>query len=258
MTTSLTTAASRAARIVISSVVVASATVATSTVQAASPVENYALAISWEPEFCYSNQSKPECQSQTSSRWDASHFSLHGLWPQSGSYCGVSAADQANDQAGKWTLLPAVVLQASTEQELTVEMPGTQSDLERHEWTEHGTCSGYTQQNFFAPTLSMLDGINASNLGSTVSANVGAHLTLAQLQAAAALDYGQYARTDIEYLCTVSGSKSYLVEVRFHMTLPSPLPATVLSSYMAKPIRPASSSQLCKSTVPIYISRSLH
>jgi ribonuclease T2 len=221
--------------------------------RAASPVENYALAISWEPAFCMTVSGKPECASETATRQDAHAFSLHGLWPQSGSYCGATAAQKANDQAGKWSLLPAVVLQASTEAALQVEEPGTQSYLERHEWIEHGTCSGLSQQNFFAPTLAMLDGINASNLGSTVSAAVGGHLTLAQLQSAAALDYGTYAKVDIEYLCISSGGKSYLEEVRFHMRLPSPLPSTVQSSYLAKPINPASSSQLCKSGTPIYI-----
>jgi ribonuclease T2 len=221
--------------------------------RAASPVENYALAISWEPAFCLTNSGKPECQSETPTRQDAHAFSLHGLWPQSGSYCGATAAQKSNDQAGKWSLLPAVALQSSTEAALKVEEPGTQSYLERHEWIEHGTCSGLSQQNFFAPTLAMLNGINASNLGSTVAANVGGHLTLAQLQSAAALDYGTYAKIDIEYLCISSGGKSYLEEVRLHMRLPTTLPSTVQSSYMAKPINPASSSQLCKSGAALYI-----
>jgi ribonuclease T2 len=229
------------------------ASLAPAAARAASPVENYALAISWEPAFCLTVTGKPECSSETPSRHDAHYFSLHGLWPQSGSYCGVSSAQKSLDEAGKWSQLPAVTLQASTEALLQVDEPGTQSYLERHEWTEHGTCSGLSQQNFFAPTLAMLDGINASNLGSTVSANVGGHVTLAQLQTAAALDYGTYAKVDIEYLCISSGGKSYLEEVRFHMRLPNPLPTTVQSSYMAKPINPASSSQLCKSTGSIYI-----
>ena len=229
------------------------ATLAPAAVRAASPVENYALAISWEPAFCLTHPDKAECQSETSSRQDAHAFSLHGLWPQSGSYCGATATQKSNDQAGKWSLLPAVVLQAATEQQLKVDEPGTMSYLERHEWIEHGTCSGLSQQGFFAPTLAMLDGINASNLGSTVAASVGGHLTLAQLQAAAALDYGIYAKIDIEYLCVSSGGKSWLQEVRLHMRLPDPLPSVVQASYMAKPIAPASSSQLCKSGTPIYI-----
>lgn len=215
--------------------------------------ENYALALSWEPEFCYGHQSDPECQTETPSRWDASHLSLHGLWPQNGSYCGVSSTQKSEDQNGEWSLLPAVVLSSSTEQKLQTEMPGTMSYLDRHEWTEHGTCSGYSQQNFFAPTLSMLDSVNASNLGATISAYVGSHVSLAQLQQAAALDYGSYAQTDIEYLCNYGGGKYYLAEIRVHMHLPSPLPSTVLPSYLAKPLYPASSSQLCKSTSAIYI-----
>ena len=229
------------------------ASAAAAVAQAASPVENYALAISWEPAFCLTVSGKPECASETPSRQDAHAFSLHGLWPQSGSYCGVTAAQKADDQAGNWSALPAVVLQPATAAALQVDEPGTMSYLERHEWIEHGTCSGLSQQNFFAPTLAMLNGINASNLGSTVSANVGGHLTLAQLQTAAALDYGTYAKIDIEYLCISSGGKSYLEEVRFHMRLSDPLPSTVQSSYMAKPIRPASASQLCKSGTSIYI-----
>ena len=228
------------------------------TAHAASPVENYALAISWEPAFCLTVSGKPECASETPGRQDAHAFSLHGLWPQSGSYCGATAAQKSNDEAGKWSLLPAVTLSAATEAALKVEEPGTQSYLERHEWIEHGTCSGYSQQNFFAPTLAMLNGINASNLGSTVASNVGGHVTLAQLQSAAALDYGTYAKIDIEYLCISSGGKSYLEEVRFHMRLPSPLPSTVQSSYMAKPLDPASSSELCKSSGSIYIKAVTH
>jgi ribonuclease T2 len=221
--------------------------------QAASPVENYALAISWEPAFCLTVSGKPECASETASRQDAHAFSLHGLWPQSGSYCDATSTQKSNDQSGNWSLLPAVTLDVSTEAALQIEEPGTQSYLERHEWIEHGTCSALSQQNFFAPTLAMLNGINSSNLGSTVSANVGGHVTLAQLQTAAALDYGIYAKVDIEYLCISSGGTSYLEEVRFHMHLSDPLPSTVQSSYMAKPIRPAASSQLCKSGTSIYI-----
>ena len=240
-------------RIAASGALTALALASSTAAQAASPVENYALAISWEPAYCISHGSYPECSSETPSRQDNKTFSLHGLWPQSESYCGVSAANKKLDENGEWTQLPAVTLQPATEAALQVEEPGTQSYLERHEWTEHGTCSGLSQQNFFAPTLAMLNSVNASNLGSTVSANVGGHVTLAQLQAAAKLDYGTYASTDIEYLCVSSGGKSYLEEVRLHMKLPSPLPTTVQSSYLAKPLDPASSSQLCKSGTSIYI-----
>ena len=240
-------------RVAASGALTAIALASSTAAQAASPVENYALAISWEPAYCISHGSYPECSSETPSRQDNKTFSLHGLWPQSESYCGVSAANKKLDENGDWSQLPAVVLNASTEAALQIAQPGTMSYLDRHEWIEHGTCSGLTQQAYYTPMLALLNSVNASNLGSTVSANVGGHLTLAQLQAAAKLDYGTYASTDIEFLCVTSSSKSYLEEVRLHMKLPSPLPSTVQASYMAKPLEPASSSELCKSSGSIYI-----
>ena len=52
------------------------------------------LAVTWQPAFCQLHARKPECGSQTSDRFDATHFTLHGLWPQprAKEYCGVSAA----------------------------------------------------------------------------------------------------------------------------------------------------------------------
>ena len=250
---SRSTRATRALRPFVCGAFGVAAAIASSAGHAASPVENYALAISWEPAFCLTNSSKPECKSETPSRQDNHAFSLHGLWPQSGSYCGVSSALKKDDENGDWSALPAVTLSASTEAALKIVEPGTQSDLERHEWTEHGTCSGLSQQNFFAPTIAMLNSVNASNLGSTVASAVGGTTTLAKLQAAAAIDYGTYAKTDIEYLCITSSGKSYLEEVRLHLKLPTTLPTTVLASYLVKPLDPASSSELCKSSGSIYI-----
>ena len=127
----------------------ATAALAATATHAASPVENYALAISWEPAFCLTNASKPECQSETPSRQDNKTFSLHGLWPQNESYCGVSSANKKLDENGDWSQLPAVVLNASTEAALQVAQPGTMSYLDRHEWIEHGTCSGLSQRAYF-------------------------------------------------------------------------------------------------------------
>ena len=38
------------------------------------------LSISWEPAFCENHDNKSECASETLDRFDASHFTLHGLW----------------------------------------------------------------------------------------------------------------------------------------------------------------------------------
>ncbi|MDE5070806.1 MAG: hypothetical protein O4806_02555, partial [Trichodesmium sp. St5_bin8] len=56
----------------------------------------YVLAISWQPSFCQTRQYIPEWISQTTDRYDANNFTLHGLWPDKLTYCGVSNQDINN------------------------------------------------------------------------------------------------------------------------------------------------------------------
>ncbi len=98
--------------------------------------ECYILAVSWQPGFCETRPSKPECVSQTADRFDASNFTLHGLWPQprANVYCNVAANVVNTDKAKNWGNLPALELEDATRTELNQVMPGSQSDLHRHEW----------------------------------------------------------------------------------------------------------------------------
>ncbi|KAA3596891.1 MAG: hypothetical protein D8M57_07125 [Candidatus Scalindua sp. AMX11] len=54
---------------------------------------NYLLALIWQPAFCETHQRKAECKKNRSGdRFDADHFTLHGLWsqPKSNTYCSIS------------------------------------------------------------------------------------------------------------------------------------------------------------------------
>ncbi|RVD01722.1 ribonuclease, partial [Mesorhizobium sp. M2A.F.Ca.ET.029.05.1.1] len=86
----------------------------------ASGKPEYVFALSWEPAFCETKASKPECKAQNPTEFDASHFTLHGLWPQPNGnfYCQVPAADKANDNPAHWGDLPPVKLDANTRAEL--------------------------------------------------------------------------------------------------------------------------------------------
>ena len=107
----------------------------------------YVFALSWQPAFCETKSSKAECRAQSPSEFDATNFTLHGLWPQPNGnfYCQVSGSDKANDNPAHWKDLPPVNLDAGTRTELDKVMPGTASQLERHEWIKHGTCYGKSQ-----------------------------------------------------------------------------------------------------------------
>ncbi len=102
----------------------------------------YVLALCWQPAFCEGNARKRECKSMTGARFDATHLSIHGLWPQPGTnvYCGVSQALMAADKQGRWQDIPEPRLSLATRDALELMMPGTQSLLDRHEWIKHGTC----------------------------------------------------------------------------------------------------------------------
>jgi ribonuclease T2 len=141
----------------------------------ASGKPEYVFALSWQPAFCETKASKPECKAQNPTEFDASHFTLHGLWPQPNGnfYCQVPASDKANDNPSHWGDLPPVKLDANTRAELDEVMPGTASMLERHEWIKHGTCYGKSQQEYFSDALNLTRAVNASAVRDLFTKNVG-------------------------------------------------------------------------------------
>ena len=125
---------------------------------------DYLLAISWQPAFCETHQDKTECQTQTEARFDASNFTLHGLWPQprNNVYCGVSNEIKRLDDSGKWSDLPPIDLSDPLKSELAIKMPGVASDLHLHEWYKHGTCYQATPEEYYKESLVLLDQVNNS------------------------------------------------------------------------------------------------
>ncbi|MEO8756744.1 MAG: ribonuclease [Devosia sp.] len=175
----------------------------------------YILAISWEPAFCEGLPNKTECKRQTAGSYEATHLSLHGLWPQprSKAYCKVSAADQASDKAHDWDALPAVNLSTTTRPALDRAMPGTQSALERHEWIVHGTCSGASQDVYFSRAVFFLDTINNSAVGTLLAKNVGKQLDNADIRAAFDTAFGSGAGDRIRLACDQDGGRRIVSEI---------------------------------------------
>ncbi|MBO0663003.1 ribonuclease T [Jiella sp. MQZ9-1] len=168
------------------------------------PHTAFVFAISWQPAFCEGHHGKAECASQTPQRFDASHFSLHGLWPQprSRSYCGVSASLKAAADSGQWGKLPAVDLSSATRDALKVAMPGTQSGLEKHEWLKHGTCYGKSAEDYFEDSLTILDQINRSVVRDLFAHAIGKTLTRGQIRKAFDEAFGDGAGERVRVACT--------------------------------------------------------
>lgn len=172
----------------------------------------YVLAVSWQPAFCETASSKPECRSQSRDRFDASHFTLHGLWPRD-EYCGVPSRIETVDRDGRWSALPAVELSSALRRKLETSMPGTLSQLERHEWIKHGTCFPAHAETYFTAALAMLDQLNASPVRDLFKGNVGKRLTQRQIRSAFDTAFGRGSGERVRIACEDDGDRTLVTEL---------------------------------------------
>ncbi|HHH19815.1 MAG TPA: hypothetical protein ENK86_04830 [Campylobacterales bacterium] len=124
------------------------------------------LAISWQNAFCENYKYKKECKSLERDDFAASHFVLHGLWPQprNNQYCNVSKKAISTDKNKQWYRLEKLDLSYETREALGEKMPGYHSYLHRHEWVKHGTCYGTGADKYYQDSLALLEQLNASKI----------------------------------------------------------------------------------------------
>lgn len=182
----------------------------------------YVLAVSWQPAFCETRPEKPECTSQTEDRFDASHFALHGLWPQprENVYCDVPPDLRAADEAGHWDRLPALELEPPTRAELEKVMPGAQSFLDRHEWVKHGTCHAGEPQVYYRDTLRLLAELNASQVRKLFAERVGASLSALEIRDSFDAAFGPGAGDRVHVACRRVGARRLIVELTINLAGP--------------------------------------
>ena len=175
----------------------------------------YVLAASWQPAFCQTHRTKTECRAQTQERFDSAHFALHGLRPQprDNVYCGVNRVQRAAAETGRWSDLPPPELTDATRADLDLVMPGTQSQLERHEWIKHGTCYGDTAEEYFVESLQLMNQLNASPVRVLFADRIGEIVTAAELRAAFDQAFGAGAGERVEMAC----SGGLITELRIHI-----------------------------------------
>ncbi|WP_295388450.1 ribonuclease T(2) [uncultured Thiodictyon sp.] len=169
--------------------------------------DQYVLAASWQPAFCETHPRRPECQDQTPDRADARQFSLHGLWPQpiGRAYCGVAPATRAAAQSGDWQRLPAPDLTPATRTALTQVMPGALSDLDRHEWTKHGTCYGTDADTYFRQSIALLAQLNGSAVQQLFASNIGKRLRAEEVRGAFDRAFGPGSGERVRLECDPNG-----------------------------------------------------
>jgi ribonuclease T2 len=198
---------------------------------------SFVLAISWQPAFCEGNSRKPECRSQSGSRFDATHFALHGLWPQPGTniYCGVNEADRRAATDGRWRDLPRLALSLATERALAEVMPGSQSFLDRYEWVKHGTCHTTREaEAYYRDSLRLIAAINDSPVRDLFAANIGRAVSVAEIRARFDEAFGPGAGERVRMSCRDDGSRRLIAELtiglRGDVSGGTPVPDLILAS----------------------------
>lgn len=188
----------------------------------------YVLAASWQPAFCATRgRTKPECTSQTPDRFDATHFSLHGLWPDDlddkkifPCYCDKGAPVSCG--GGSQSQNPNISLSQPVMDQLRVVMPGVQSDLHLHEWSKHGSCyeddetgadAGATPDEYFTEALAVMQKLNDSPVQQLFAQNLGSVLSREQIEQAFDDAFGAGAGDRVVIRCDQSGGSSVITEL---------------------------------------------
>jgi ribonuclease T2 len=128
-------------------------------------------------------------------------------------YCGVADDLRAADKDSDWDKLPEVKLSAETRAALDKAMPGTQSDLDRHEWTKHGTCTKMSADAYFGTAVRLIDEMNDSAVRDLFAANIGKPLTAEAIKAAFEKSFGPGAGDRVKMSCRRNGDRRMIGEL---------------------------------------------
>lgn len=167
--------------------------------------DSYVLALSWQPAFCESHRAKPECRIKDKSSYQASHFTLHGLWPNQAS-CGIhyEFCDTSIHKQNSFCSYPALPLSMASRRQLERVMPSAAqgSCLQRHEWFKHGTCqSNLAIDAYFSLAVSLTRQFNDAGVSDFMSSHIGKTVTESAFKAVVDAANGGGAHNTIKLGC---------------------------------------------------------
>ncbi len=188
----------------------------------------YVLAASWEPAFCQTEtgRRKRECRTLTADRYDATHFSLHGLWPDDLSdkaifpcYCDRGAPRECDVELSDG---PRIRVSQPIFDVLRKVMPGVMSRLHQHEWAKHGTCyeadgtgpgAGADPDEYYSEAIILMEKLNASSVRALFARNIGGRLTRDEIEAAFDDAFGPGAAERVIIKCDGRGANAAIAEL---------------------------------------------
>ncbi len=179
------------------------------------------LAISWQNAFCQTHRNKRECRNPKASDYHATHFTLHGLWPQPRSKTDCRGPRK-------------VKLDNDLYQELLKAMPAAKSGLQNHEWKKHGTCYGKDQAGYFKDAIALLNQINRSKVADLFAKRIGKSVTIEQVSHAFDESFGKGSGRKVRMNCKKGLVTELWINLNGKITPQTPLDQLLKKAKRAK------------------------
>jgi ribonuclease T2 len=210
----------------------------------AAQADGYVFAVSWQPAFCESKPDKPECSITDAKAYQATHFTLHGLWPNKTS-CGTNYGycAEVKTKPANFCDYPPVSLSPEVKTKLAEVMPSVSSNscLERHEWHKHGTCQSSTANEYYERATALVRQFNDSGISQFISSRIGQTVSLEEFRTAMDADLGAGASKRAKIGCSKDG---LLVDI--YINLPAELKPDASLKELIAQAPEASADNSCK------------
>lgn len=185
--------------------------------------DSYVLALSSQSGFCetYGYESgKPECKKLPAGSYQASHLTLHGLWPNQnacGQHYGFCDASPKNSHCDYRPL----EFSADVAENLKKMMPSYYygSCLERHEWYKHGSCQLLSPDLYFTLAMRLTTEADQTPFGQYLTQHKGQIVKLTQLKQVLSESFGKQNASKVYLGC----KNSVLVDILIQLPALIPL-----------------------------------
>ncbi len=147
------------------------------------------LAISWQNAFCETHPKRRECRNVKPEEYTATHFTLHGLWPQPRHKVDCPTREKR------------IHLNENLYRRLLRVMPAARGGLHRHEWKKHGSCYGKSPEAYFEDSISLVEQINRSAVRDLFARRVGKRVMLSEVRLAFNKAFGPKAGRKVKMIC---------------------------------------------------------
>ena len=174
------------------------------------------LALSWQPAFCERFNTEPECAVKDPNAYVATHFSLHGLWPNKKT-CGTDYGfcGKYKKELNDFCDYDPVPISKAELEKLGVYMPSAVygTCLQRHEWNKHGTCQALNATNYFNLAIRLTTEFSQGSVESFMAKNIGKTVSTQSFFDVVDETFGTDAHKRLQISCT----NNQLSDVFVHM-----------------------------------------